>query len=258
MDDKGRTALFFAAGVSFEKCGLALAQLEGIHHIAPCSRLCPHRCRERLARVLEGKDNQGCFPWALLCPRSCRNSPSNQPNAICQKNGARPCMLLKKPILHHRGSFFWLQSEGGISSAWCVLGGNYSHLLRKRLCSQKKEPYLPLRLSVILKNSSSEPCARDVRRWLYKAKNWEPAATQCTTICYLAWKRIQIKSLRCAPCQTHKVAEHETLQRTFIGLALQGMICILEVKNMREIEIEKERKFNIVWICKEYGRKFFL
>jgi hypothetical protein len=33
------------------------------------------------------------------------------------------------------------------------------------------------------------------------------------------------------------------------------MICILEVKNMREIEIEKERNFNLVWIFKEYGCK---
>jgi hypothetical protein len=33
-----------------------------------------------------------------------------------------------------QGSLFWLQSEGGINSDWCISGGKHSHLLRKDLC----------------------------------------------------------------------------------------------------------------------------
>jgi hypothetical protein len=35
--------------------------------------------------------------------------------------------------------FFWLQSDGGISSDWCIYGGNHSQLLGKEVWHQKKK-----------------------------------------------------------------------------------------------------------------------
>jgi hypothetical protein len=41
-----------------------------------------------------------------------------------------------------------VQSEGGINSGWCILGGNHTHLLRKGLCSQKKKLWLKLEIRI--------------------------------------------------------------------------------------------------------------
>ena len=53
--------------------------------------------------------------------------------------------MIKKQVIfhhnhgHHKGSLFWLQSEGRInSSCWCISGGKHSHLLRKELCRARK------------------------------------------------------------------------------------------------------------------------
>jgi hypothetical protein len=114
MDDKGRTTLFFAAGVSSEKCGLALAQLGGVYRNSQLAMSTPVSWKKK-------RITRAAPPWASLRPRSRRKNPSNQPHAIHEKNGAGPGMLLEKPI--------------------------------------------PLGLSVISKNSSSEPYARDVHSW---------------------------------------------------------------------------------------------
>jgi hypothetical protein len=39
----------------------------------------------------------------------------------------------RKHLCWYQGSYFWLQSEGGLNSGWCISGGNYSHLLGKEL-----------------------------------------------------------------------------------------------------------------------------
>jgi hypothetical protein len=44
-------------------------------------------------------------------------------------------------ICMKQGNFLRLQNDGGISSDWCISGGNHSHLLGKGVCSLKKLPW---------------------------------------------------------------------------------------------------------------------
>jgi hypothetical protein len=50
------------------------------------------------------------------------------------------CKMVNVKCCNGQGFLFRLQNDGGMNSDWSILGGNHSHLLRKGVCSLKKNP----------------------------------------------------------------------------------------------------------------------